>query len=59
MAKLVSMKEWVEKTLEENKKPWTKFYVMGEEKTGINRLYLFAGKDRLTPICVTNHSYFT
>lgn len=38
------MKEYLEKTLRDESKPWTKLFVLAEEKTGIDRLYIFVGE---------------
>lgn len=38
------MKEYLEKTLRDESKPWTKMFVLAEEKTGIDRLYIFVGE---------------
>lgn len=44
MARVVAVKEYLEKVLKDESKPWTKLYATAEEKTGIDRLYLFVGE---------------
>ncbi|XP_012235367.1 receptor expression-enhancing protein 5 isoform X2 [Linepithema humile] len=41
MARVVAVKEYLEKVLKDESKPWAKLYAAAEEKTGIDRLYLF------------------
>ncbi|KAI4487988.1 hypothetical protein M0804_004836 [Polistes exclamans] len=41
MSRIEVIKESLEKALKDESKPWTKFFTFAEEKTGINRLYLF------------------
>ncbi|XP_011866396.1 PREDICTED: receptor expression-enhancing protein 5-like isoform X2 [Vollenhovia emeryi] len=43
MARIVAVKEYLEKTLKDESKPWTKMFVLAEEKTGVDRLYVFVG----------------
>jgi len=43
MARIVAVKEQLEKTLRDENKPWTKMFVLAEQKTGIDRLYIFVG----------------
>lgn len=44
MARVIAVKEYLEKTLRDECKPWTKIFVLAEEKTGIDRLYIFVGE---------------
>lgn len=44
MARIIAVKEYLEKTLRDENKPWTKMFVLAEEKTGIDRLYIFVGE---------------
>lgn len=34
----------IEKQLNDESKPWAKWFALGEEKTGLKRLYLFGSK---------------
>ncbi|XP_047354272.1 receptor expression-enhancing protein 5-like [Vespa velutina] len=43
MSRIEVIKESIEKTLKDENKPWVKLFAFAEEKTGINRLYLFVG----------------
>lgn len=43
-AKLSEYKESIDKVLHDNKKPWTGWLDVAEEKTGLKRIYLFGGK---------------
>jgi receptor expression-enhancing protein 5/6 len=43
MARIVAVKEYLEKALKDEKKPWAKMFALAEEKTGIDRLYIFVG----------------
>lgn len=43
MARIVAVKEYLEKALRDESKPWTKAFAQAEEKTGIDRLYIFLG----------------
>lgn len=44
MARIVAVKEYLEKALKDESKPWTKMFALAEEKTGIDRLYIFVGE---------------
>jgi receptor expression-enhancing protein 5/6 len=44
MARVVAVKECLEKALKDESKPWAKLFAAAEEKTGIDRLYLFVGE---------------
>lgn len=44
MARVVAVKESIEKALKDETKPWTKLFAMAEAKTGIDRLYIFLGQ---------------
>lgn len=39
-------KNILEKDLKDDTKPWTKWLSIAEEKTGVNRVYLFGGKNQ-------------
>ncbi|KYM76606.1 PREDICTED: receptor expression-enhancing protein 5 [Atta cephalotes] len=43
MARIIAVKEYLEKMLKDESKPWTKMFALAEEKTGIDRLYIFVG----------------
>ncbi|XP_072748047.1 receptor expression-enhancing protein 5 isoform X2 [Anoplolepis gracilipes] len=43
MARIVAVKEYLEKALKDESKPWVKLFILGEEKTGVDRLYIFVG----------------
>lgn len=43
MSRIEVIKESIEKTLKDENKPWAKLFAFAEEKTGINRLYIFVG----------------
>lgn len=43
-AKFSEYKESIDKVLHDNKKPWTGWLDVAEEKTGLKRIYLFGGK---------------
>jgi len=43
MDKFDGFKQQLEKDLTDNSKPWTKYLKLAEEKTGVNRLYIFGG----------------
>ncbi|XP_066593013.1 receptor expression-enhancing protein 5-like [Prorops nasuta] len=47
MAKIVAVKESVEKALKDESKPWTKLFASIERKTGIDRLYVFLASSGL------------
>lgn len=69
MARLVAVKESLEKALKDENKFWVKYFVKIEKQTGVNRLYVFLGMHiRLfDALCVSFyrylyesiHSYFT
>lgn len=44
MARIVAIKETLEKALKDDSKPWTKYLVFAEQKTGLDRLYIFVGE---------------
>lgn len=44
MDKLDSYKQQLEKDLSDDSKPWTKYLKLAEEKTGVQRIYIFFGK---------------
>lgn len=48
MARIVAVKEYLEKALKDESKPWTKVFAQAEEKTGVDRLYIFLGESRGT-----------
>ncbi|KAL0131796.1 hypothetical protein PUN28_002979 [Cardiocondyla obscurior] len=43
MARIAAVKEYLEKALRDESKPWAKLFVCAEEKTGVDRLYIFVG----------------
>ena len=43
-AKFEEIKSNIDSALKDETKPWNKAFALAEEKTGISRLYLFAGK---------------
>lgn len=45
--KLQEYKDTIEKNLRDRSKPWTKYFDLAEEKTGVSRVYLFVGESRL------------
>ncbi|EGI60859.1 Receptor expression-enhancing protein 5 [Acromyrmex echinatior] len=44
MARIVAVKDYLEKALKDESKPWTKMFALAEEKIGIDRLYIFVGQ---------------
>lgn len=44
MARLVAVKESLEKILKDENKPWVKLLANAEKKTGVDRLYIFIGE---------------
>lgn len=44
---LNKFKNILEKDLKDDSKPWTKWLTIAEEKSGVNRVYLFVGKNQL------------
>ncbi|XP_049785051.1 receptor expression-enhancing protein 6-like [Schistocerca cancellata] len=42
-SRILHCKEQVEKMLNDDKQPWTSFFKWAEQKTGVNRLYIFFG----------------
>lgn len=43
MDKFDGIKQQLEKDLKDDSKPWSKYLKLAEEKTGVNRLYIFFG----------------
>lgn len=43
MARIVAIKETLEKMLNDESRPWTKYLALAEQKSGVSRLYLFLG----------------
>ncbi|KAF7995479.1 hypothetical protein HCN44_006586 [Aphidius gifuensis] len=41
MARIVAIKDTLEKALKDESKPWTKLFALAETKTGIDRFYVF------------------
>jgi len=41
MARIVAIKETLEKVLKDDSKPWTRYFALAEQKTGVDRLYIF------------------
>lgn len=59
MARIVAVKEYLEKALKDESKPWTKMFAYAEEKTGIDRLYIFVGESAGGAIIrISSHSYW-
>lgn len=54
MARIVAVKEYLEKALKDESKPWTKMFVLAEEKTGVDRLYIFVGEFSFTGRAIMN-----
>lgn len=44
MDKFQAVKSHLEKDLLDDKKPWSKYLKLAEEKSGVQRIYLFFGK---------------
>lgn len=44
MDKFEGYKQQLEKDLSDDAKPWTKYLKLAEEKTGVQRIYIFFGK---------------
>lgn len=44
MSKITAVKEVIEKLLRDEKKPWSKYIALAEQKSGVDRLYIFIGK---------------
>ncbi|KAK6642753.1 hypothetical protein RUM43_004255 [Polyplax serrata] len=42
-SRIGSVRDAIEKALYDEKQPWTKYFQMGEEKTGMKRINLFIG----------------
>ncbi|XP_043674748.1 receptor expression-enhancing protein 5-like [Vespula pensylvanica] len=43
MSRIEVIRESIEKTLKDENKPWAKLFAFAEEKTGVNRVYIFVG----------------
>lgn len=43
-AKLLEYKDTIERNLTDKSKPWTKYFEIAEQKSGVSRVYLFIGK---------------
>ncbi|KAL6425537.1 hypothetical protein ACFW04_009590 [Cataglyphis niger] len=43
MARIVAVKEYLEKALKDESKPWVKMFICAEQKIGVDRLYIFVG----------------
>lgn len=43
MDKFEGLKQQLEKDLSDDKKPWTKYLKLAEEKTNLPRIYIFGG----------------
>ncbi|CAB0032981.1 unnamed protein product [Trichogramma brassicae] len=41
MARVVAIKETLDKMLQDENKPWSKYLAFAEQKTGVDRLYIF------------------
>lgn len=46
MARIVAIKDTLEKALKDETKPWTKLFALAETKTGVDRFYVFLGKKK-------------
>lgn len=44
MDKFDAVKQHLEKDLNDDSKPWSKYLKLAEEKTGVQRIYLFFGE---------------
>lgn len=44
MARIVAVKEYLEKALKDDSKPWVKMFIYAEQKIGVDRLYIFVGE---------------
>lgn len=44
MARIVAVKEYLEKALKDENKPWVKMFAFAEQKIGVDRLYIFVGE---------------
>lgn len=55
MARIVAMKESLEKVLKDEGKPWTKLFALAEAKTGLDRLYIFLGNISIFKVTSTPH----
>lgn len=44
MDKFEGYKQQLEKDLADDSKPWSKYLKIAEEKTGVQRIYIFLGK---------------
>jgi len=59
MARIVAVKEYLEKALKDESKPWVKMFALAEEKIGVDRLYIFVGESFDGTIThISNHSYW-
>lgn len=47
-SKLQEYKETLERSLVDKSKPWTKYFDKAEQRTGVNRVYLFVGENEYT-----------
>lgn len=43
-SKLFEYRETIERNLSDKSKPWTKYFEMAEQKSGVSRVYLFVGE---------------
>lgn len=43
-SKLQEYKDTLERSLVDKSKPWTKYFDKAEQKTGVNRVYIFVGE---------------
>ena len=44
MARIVAIKETLDKALKDESKPWARYLALAEQKTGVDRLYIFVGE---------------
>lgn len=47
MDKFDHYKQQLDKDLADDSKPWTKYLKLAEEKTGVNRTYIFLGEEKI------------
>jgi hypothetical protein len=55
-SKLQEYKEIIERNLVDKSKPWTKYFDRAEQKTGVNRVYLFVGESLTFSTFIYIHS---
>ena len=55
MDKLDTYKQQLEKELSDDSKPGTKYFKLIEEKTNLNKVYIFAGKISITSFMLIDY----